>query len=581
MDTMITNRDIEHIFSDMATLYEMKGVQYKPRAYERAADGVRSLSEEVAEVYEKKGVDALKDIPGVGESIAGHIEEIITTGSFSEYEKMKKEMPVDIESLTAIEGIGPKRVRTLYDELGVENVDDLEKAVENKQIRQLDGFGEKTEANIREGIQFYREHHGRFLYGEIIDDVQRIEERVKEISGIGKVAVAGSIRRRRATIGDIDILATADDHAKAMEAFTNLTDVEKVFGMGETKTSVRLYGGIDADLRIVSDESWGAALVYFTGSKEHNVELRKVAQKKKWKLNEYGLFDENDERIAGRSEEELYDALDMAYIEPELRENSGEIAAAKEGALPILVGYDDIRGDLQMHTTHSDGSASIEEMARAAHERGHEYIVISDHTEALAMTGGLTPDELREQMKEIRATEEMLHEEGIGIRILAGSEVDIFKDGSLDMDEAVLKKLDVVGAAIHSHLGLSRDDQTTRMIRAIENPHVDIIYHPTTRVLNRRGPIDLDIDAVLEAAKRTGTILEIDAAPDRLDLSDKLIKRCVDAGVRMCIDTDAHHPDHLSFIEYGIAQARRGWATPDDIINTRGAEEMLSELKVS
>ena len=407
-----------------------------------------------------------------------------------------------------------------------------------------------------------------------------------------KAMVAGSVRRRKETIGDIDILVISDRPEKIMERFLKLPQIAHIYATGKTKTMVRLKNGLDADLRVVPQKSFGAALNYFTVSKDHNVALRELALKRGWKLSEYGLF-KGAKMIAGKTEEEVYKKLGLRYIEPELREMKGEIEAAqcrsnlslnREKArigtgLPALIGYDDLKGDLQIQTDWTDGENSIEEYAEAAEKLGLEYIAITDHTKALAMTGGSDEKKLLRQMKEIDKINYKLQATNYKLKVLKGAEVNIMKDGSLDIKDEALKKLDVVGAAVHSHFNLPRAEQTKRVIRAMENPNVDIIFHLTARKINQRDPIDIDMDEIIKTAKRTGTVLEIDAYPDRLDIKDEYIRKCVEAGVKMSIDSDAHNIGHMRFLEHGIAQARRGWAKRGDIINAHPLERMLKMLK--
>lgn len=575
-----SNHEIAKIFSEMAILYEMAGIQFKPRAYERAAQSVESLEESAYDLYAKRGEEALREIPGVGAGIAKHLKDLFSKGNFKEYELLRKKIPVDILGLTSVEGVGARTVQTLWEKLKIKNISDLERAIALRKLETLSGFGKKSQEKIARGIEFLKQTKGRIPLGFASPYVLQLFEALKRIPGVKRAAVAGSFRRRRETIGDIDILISADekDAPYIMERFLALPHVAHVYGAGKTKTNVRLKSGIDADLRIVLPHSWGSALNYFTGSKSHNIALRKIAIGKGFKLNEYGLF-KKGKRIAGETEEEIYEALGLAYIEPEFREMTGEIEAARSGKLPELVGFNDIKGDLQVQTNWTDGSASIEEMARAAEEVGLHYIAITDHTKGLAMTGGLDEKKILKQVKEIGALNKKYAAAGKKFRILTGSEVNIKKDGTLDINDNTLSKLDVVGASVHSHFDLPKEEQTKRVVRAIENPHVDIIFHPTGRVINKRKEIALDIDAVVRAAKRAGTILEINAYPDRLDLRDEYIRKCVDGGVLMSVNSDAHSQEHFKILEFGIAQARRGWAEKKDIINTLPLAEFLKKKK--
>ncbi len=570
----MSNQEIAKILFEMAELYEMAGVEFKPRAYEKAALSVEAASEDIRDIYKKGGIKTLMQIPGVGRGIAEHIEEYLKTGHFKEYERMKKKVPVNISELTRVEGVGPKMIRVLWEKLRIRNLADLEKAARAGKIRKLARFGEKSEQKILKGIEFLKKSGGRAVLGFVLPEVRALEKTIKNFPEIMEVMVCGSARRMKETIGDIDILATSKKPARVMERFIALPQVAHVYAKGPTKTMVKLKNGLDADLRVVPDESFGAAVNYFTGSKDHNIALREVAIKKGWKLNEYGIF-KGKKILAGRTEEDVYKTLGLRYIEPEIRENTGEIAASRQNKLPKLIDYGDLKGDLQIQTDWTDGANSIKEMALEAKRLGLEYIVITDHTRSLAMTGGADEKKLMRQMAEIGK----IQKEVRGIKILKGAEVNIGKDGSLDIDNKTLAKLDVVGAAIHSYFNLTRYEQTKRVIRAMENPNVDIIFHLTTRVINKREPIELDVDAVIKAAKRTGTVLEIDAYPDRLDIKDEYVRKCVGAGVKMSIDSDAHSTAHIKYLEFGIAQARRGWAGKSDIINAWPVEKMLKMLK--
>ncbi|OGF61910.1 DNA polymerase III [Candidatus Giovannonibacteria bacterium RIFCSPLOWO2_01_FULL_44_40] len=574
----MSNQEIAKILREMAELYEMEGVLFKPRAYEKAALGVEALNKEVKDIYKENGPKELLKIPGVGKGIAFHIELLLKKGRFPEYAKLKRKIPVNISELSAVEGVGPKMIKILYKKLKIKNLKDLEKAALLEKIRKLPRFGQKSEDKILRGIEFLKKSGGRQVLGFILPEIRNLEKMIRAFPEVKEAIVAGSTRRRKETIGDIDILATSKTPKKVMDRFVDLPFIAHVYAKGGTKTMVKLKNGLDADLRVVPKESYGAALNYFTGSKDHNIALREMAIKKGWKLNEYGLF-RRKKKVAGRTEEEIYKALGLNYIEPEMRENTGELELAKTRKLPKLIGYGDLKGDLQTQTNWTDGEDSIEAMTKAAHEAGLEYIAITDHTKSLAMTGGSDEKKLLKQMAEIDKINKKLHASGFKIRVLKGAEVNIGKDGSLDIKNEVLKKLDVVGAAVHSHFKLSRTEQTRRIIKAMENPNVDIIFHLTGRIINRREPIEIDIDEIIQTAKRTGTVLEIDAYPDRLDIKDEYIRKCVEAGVKMSIDSDAHSASHFKFLEIGISQARRGWATKADIINAWPLEKMLGFLK--
>ncbi len=570
----MTNAEIARVMREIAVFLDMEGVPFKPRAYEKVAYAIEAVDEPIADIFARGGIKAVEEIPGVGKSIAEKIVTLIETGRLPYYEELRSKTPVDVASLTAIEGLGPKNIKALYEELGVRTVEDLEKAALAGKIRDLPHFGEKSEQKILKGIGFVKRSSGRFPLGAVLPLIESIEARLRKIAGVKRVAIAGSVRRCKETVGDGDILVVAAKPDAVMDFFVGMPEVIHVHGKGPTKSSVKLDTGMDVDVRVVPAESFGAALNYFTGSKDHNVALRRLAIERKLKLNEYGVF-RGERAIAGRTEEDVYAALGLPYIPPELRENTGEIEAAQAGTLPQLIEYGDLRGDLQTQTTWTDGSNSIEEMAAEAQRLGLEYIAITDHTRGLAMTGGSDEKKLRQQMKAIDALNARLD----GITLLKGAEVNINKDGTLDIDDQTLAKLDVVGIAVHSHFNLPRAEMTRRVIRAVENPHADILFHPTGRVLQKREPYDIDIDAVIAAAKRTGTVLEIDAYPDRLDLKDEHVRKAVDAGVKLVIDSDAHSTHHLHFLHFGVATARRGWAGKADVINTKPLKGFLAALK--
>jgi len=491
------------------------------------------------------------------------------------YESFKKKTPIDLESLEKVGGLGPKTIKVLYEKLGVRNMTDLEKALKEKRLRGLPGFGQKSEEKILKNMEFVKLESGRRPLGEIEPVAEAFKDGLKKLSDISRIEIAGSFRRRKETVGDLDILAISKKSDKVMDRFVSQPDVLNVVVKGDTKSTVKLKSGINVDLRVVPPESYGAALAYFTGSKEHNVVMREIAKERGLKLNEYGLW-RGEKMVAGELEEGIYKALGMDYVEPEMRENLGEIELAKKHKLPELIGYKDLLGDLQIQTDYSDGANSILEIAEEAMKLGLKYIAITDHTVRLAMIHGLDEKKILKQMTEI---DELNMKFGGKIRILKGTECDILKDGSLDLPDSILSKLEVVGVSIHSYFDLPKKIQTDRLKKAMANKNVDIIFHPTCRVLGKREACELDIDEIIETAKRTGTVLEIDAYPDRLDLKDEYIRKCVKAGVKMSIDSDSHSIRHLEYLKYGIAQARRGWATKDDIINAWPVEKMLGMLK--
>lgn len=574
-----TNSAIAEVLREIGEYLAMQEIPFKPRAFEKAAEIIAGLEEEVADIYKRGGVKELLTIPGVGASIAEKIEEFIKNGKVKEHEQLKKKTPVDLAGLSRVEGLGPKSIQRLYKELDIRNLADLEEAAKSGEIAKLAGFGKKSEEKILKGIGFAKTSGDRSVLGFIMPRVRELEAALRSIQGVEKAIAAGSARRRKETIGDIDLLVVSKQPEKVMDYFVSMPDVLTVIANGETKSSVKIRPGVNVDLRVVPKESFGAALNYFTGSKDHNVAMRQMAIKKGWKLNEYGLYDVRggkEKYIAGASEEDIYKKFGMDYVEPELRENTGEIEAAMKHALPDIIDYKALQGDLQVQTNWTDGADSIENMAKAAMARGLKYMVVTDHTKRLAMTHGLDEKRIIQQWNEIDRVNKKLAGK---FKVLTGSECDILKDGTLDLDDKTLSKLDVVGASVHSFFNLTRAEQTERVKRAMANPNVDILFHPTGRVINRRAAYDIDMEAIIAWAKKTKTVLEIDAYPDRSDLKDDYIRMCVSAGVKMSIDSDAHATAHFPFLEYGIAQARRGWATKKDIVNAWPAEKMLQFLK--
>ncbi len=575
----LSNAKIAELLGETAALYEMENEPFKPRAYERAALAIEAREEPLYETFARGGPKALQEIPGIGAGIAAHLAELLARGSFAEYERLKKKTPVAVGELVAVEGVGPKTVKALWEQLKIRNLDELEAAARSGKLRALAGFGEKSEEKILKGIAFRRATGGRMILGAALPVARALQEKIRAFPEVREAAAAGSLRRMKETIGDIDVLVVSDNPKETMEKIAALPEVEHIYASGDTKTNVRLALGLDMDVRIVPAGSWGAALNYFTGSKAHNIALRELAIKKGWKLSEYGLFDSKEKQIAGKTEEELYEKLGLAYIEPELREHTAEIAAAERGTLPKLVPYSALKGDLQAHSDWTDGTRTIAEMADAARVLGLEYIAMTDHTQGLAMTGGMNEKEFAEQAKEIDEVNAKIKSQKARFVVLKSAEVNIKKDGSLDLADEALAKMDFAGASVHSHFELSVKEQTKRLIKAIEHPLVDIIFHPTARMLNKRPGIAADWSEVIAAAKANSTVLEIDAAPERLDLHDILVRQCVQAGVLLSIGSDAHSPDGFKMLPLGIAQARRGWAEARDIINTRPVEEMLALLK--
>lgn len=568
------NKEIANIFRSIAFILESQGVAFKPQAYERAALVLESMPKDIALIYKKDGLKGLDKIPSIGKAMSEKIEEYIKTGRIKEYEKMQKKFPVNIAELTSIEGIGPKMVKELYDALKIKNIKDLKKAIKAKKLKDLPGFAAKTEQNILQGIKFVESSGDRMLLGDILPYAESLVSNLKKSGLVTEAVIAGSLRRMKETIGDVDILITTRDSKKAFDYFLKQVSYQKIWGRGKTKLSIRTNEGFDVDIRALPKDVFGAGLQYFTGSKEHNIKLRTLAQKKGYKVSEYGVF-RGTKKIETKTEKDMYELLKMEYIEPEMREDLGEIEAAIKGELPKLIPYNSLKGDLQIQTNWTDGKNSIEEMAREAKKQGLEYIAITDHTKDLAMTGGSDGKKLIRQMIEI----DKINKKVKGIRILKGAEVNIRKDGTLDMEDRILSKLDVVGVSIHSLFKMSEKDMTERIIRAINNPHVDILFHPTGRIIKKREPYKVDIERVMREAKKTRTIMEINAFPSRLDLKDVYIRQAVKLGVKLAISSDAHSIEHLKYLKYGIAQAKRGWAQEKDIINTKSVNKLIDSLK--
>ncbi|HKU48561.1 MAG TPA: DNA polymerase/3'-5' exonuclease PolX [Nitrososphaera sp.] len=579
---MAKNADIARALRELGFLMELEGgdgdinnnIQYKARAYYKAADTIANLTVNVSELYEKGGTEALLQIPSVGKAIAGKLEQFIKEGGIAQLDELKKKIPVNTDELQGIEGLGPKTIKLLYDRLQITDLAGIERAAAEGRLRTVPGFTERKEKDMLNRIEFFRRGKGRRIIGDVYPLVKQIESRILKVEGVTKAVAAGSVRRMRETIGDIDYLVLSGNPEAVLDFFVGMPEVDEVIARGPAKAFVKLAVGIDADLLVVPSESWGSALQYFTGSKEHSVELRRIAIARGLRLNEWGVY-RGDSRIAGESEEQVYRALGLQWIPPEMRENRGELELALKGAVPKLIEYGSLKGDLQVHTERSDGTATMEQMAAAARQFGLDYIAITDHTKSLALAGGLDEEELLDQANRATELSDRLEE----MRVLSSAEVNIMKDGSLDIPNNVLDKLDVVGAAIHSHFSLPIEAQTERLVRAARNPSVDILFHPTGRLINKREGYPVDIEKVIDAALDTGTALEIDAHYDRLDLKDEYARMAVQKGVRLTIDSDAHHPIHFAYLTFGIAQARRGWATADDVLNTLPADRFLSALK--
>ncbi|MCH8067189.1 MAG: DNA polymerase/3'-5' exonuclease PolX [Nanoarchaeota archaeon] len=568
------NHEVAELLRNIAQLLEIKEeLVFKIRAYERAALTIENLDEDIEYVWKQGKLD---DIPGVGEALTKKISEFLETGKLEYYEKLKKQVPVNVEELSKVQGLGPKTILKLYKQLGVKTLKDLERAAKKKKIENIEGLGQVVEENILKSIEFVRSSGNRFLLGTALDIADEIKNRLKKLNYVNRVEIAGSLRRRKETIGDIDILVTSKNPEKVKNFFTTMNDVEQVLAQGPTKSSIRL-GGVQVDLRVLQEKHYGAALLYFTGSQQHNIALRKIAIKQGMKLSEYGVFLKKGNRlVASKTEEECYKKLGLSFIEPEIREDEGEIDASFKSKLPKLISYNDLKGDLQMHTRYSDGSNTLLEMAQAAKKLGHEYICITDHVgETFKIVNSLNEKRIKKQRKEINKVNKKFK----NFTILQGGEVNIRDNGNLDLKNNVLKQLDIVLASIHSGFKNSKEKITKRISTAMENEHVDIIAHPSGRLINQRPAIEWDLDNLLDKAKQTKTVMEINAYPERLDLKDVHVRAAVKAKVKLSIGTDSHDADQLRNYKLGIATARRGWAAKKDIINTYPVRDMLKQLK--
>ena len=568
------NSEITKVFQDIADLLELKGEnQFKIRAYQKAARAIEHLPAEAEQLATE---ERLREIPGVGEAIAKKITELVTTGRLDYYEKLKAEFPEGISTLLDIPGVGPKTAMLLSSELGISSVDELETAILGGEVARLYRMGDKTAENILRQIQAMRRKDQRIPIGEALPVVDEILARLKEIAGLKNLVPAGSLRRFRETIGDIDLMGTADNAPEIIQTFTSLPTVKEVLASGTTKASVVVPGGLQVDLRIVEHDSFGSLLQYFTGSKQHNINLRERAHRQGLKLSEYGITDLATEKLEKfATEEAFYERQGLQLIPPEIREGTEEIERAEQGTMPRLVELSDIKGDLHAHTDWSDGHDSIETMVLAAKALGYEYLAIADHSAGRGIAHGLDNERLRQQISAIRELNRRIS----GIRIFSSLEVDIRADGSLDMPDALLSELDIVTAAVHSGLNQGQEQMTRRIISAIENPNVDVLAHPTCRLLPDREAVAVDMEAIFRAAARTNTMLEINAMPSRLDLKDIHIYRARELGVKLVINTDAHSAEHLGFMRFGVGIARRGWCQAQDILNTRPLGELIGFLK--
>jgi len=562
------NKELADLFNRMADILEFKDENpFKISAYRKAARIIGDLTQDIEEIAES---GKLKEVPGIGEGMAQKIVEYLKTGKVSKFEEVRKGVSDALIAIMDIPGMGPKTLSMIHREKGISSLSQLERAVEDGSLVGLPGIGEKKVENIKRGIQLLKQSKGRMNLGIAFPVAKGIVEALREKTGSTKIEWAGSLRRMRENIGDIDILATGPDHERIVYTFTHLPEVKEVLASGETKASVIVEGGIQIDLRVVDEDSYGAALQYFTGSKGHNIHLRGIAKAKGIKINEYGVF-KGEKKIGGKEEKDVYRTLGMDWIEPELREDRGEIEAAQEDRLPKLVQESEIKGDLHVHSKWSDGTSTIEEIARAAQKRGYQYVAICDHSKSLKITHGLDESRLMKQIEEI----DRINEKMKNFQIFKGIEVDILSDGKLDLSEKVLEKLDLVVAAIHSGFKQEKEKMTKRIIQALENPFVDVLAHPSGRLLGARDPYEVDIDEVMKAAKRYGKAMEINAYFERLDLDDIHCRKAKEMGIRMVVGTDAHHLDQMWMISLGVAVARRGWLENGDILNTLPLKSIL------
>ncbi len=569
----MTNKEIARVFKTIADILEINDENFfRIRAYRTAAQNIENLTEDLSILVKE---DRLS-VPGVGADLAQKIKEMLTTGALAYFEDLKKTIPEGVIEIMAIPGVGPKTAKLLFDKLGISSIDALEKAAKDNKITDVFGLKEKTQENILKGISFLRQGRQNMLLRGALDAADKIINSLKTMKEIKEICPAGSLRRKKETVRDIDILAACAHPEKVMRAFTSLAFVQTVTAQGAAKLSIINKDGVQVDLRVVNSESFGAALCYFTGSKEHNIHIRELAKKKGLKINEYGVFNENNgECIAGKTEKEVYKALGLEFIEPELRQDTGEIEAAQKNGLPELITLEDIKTDTHIHSEWSDGADSILTMAQAARGRGYEYMVLSDHSQSLGIAKGLSPARLNEQIDEVKKINKKLD----GFKILCAAEVDIKADGSLDFDDELLKKLDVVLAAIHSGFKQSRAQITNRLIKAMESKYVNIIAHPSGRLINERPAYDYDFEVVLAAAKRTNTALEINCYPKRLDLDDTHARRAKEEGVMLALGSDSHSIEQLDYIKFGVFTARRGWLEKKDTLNCLSCDDFLKRIK--
>ncbi len=573
------NPEVAQLLYGIADMLEMQNVAFKPVAYRKAARSVETLSSDIAEVFKSGGREKLMEIPGIGEGIAEKIAEFLETGRLEYYDELKRKFPQHIAELMNVPGVGPKRIKLLHDKLGIKSVAQLEAAAKSHKLSKLSGFGEKSEEDILKGIGVFRTGQERALLGYALPVAEEIEHRLRSLKEVVRVSVAGSMRRMKETVGDIDLLASCRGTAAAariMGFFTAMPEVSRILAKGSTKSSVLLKSGLQVDLRVVDDASFGAALQYFTGSKEHNVAVRELAIRKGLKLNEYGVFRKGTNRnIASKTEEEVYRAIGLRYIEPEIRENSGEVEAAMKNRLPNLIKYGSVKGDFHIHTVKSDGANRLEEMVAAAKKLGYEYVAITDHSRSERIAHGLSIEDMEKWLRGIKAAAEKIK----GIRVFAGSEVDILPDGELDFPDDLLRKMDIVVGSVHSRFKSTREEMTKRILTALDNKYLDILGHPTGRRIGKREPYEVDLKKIFAAAAENKVLLEINAHPERSDLKDIHAREAKSFGCRFVIDTDSHSTENLKFMELGVAIARRAWLSPEDVANTMHLKELPKFFK--
>ncbi len=578
MKVELDNKKIAAVLNEISFYLKILNEDFKARAYERASDLILNLKEEISDIYFKKGLKGLKEIKGIGDSLALKIEELILKGESDYLKELKNKIPVAVFELNKVEGLGPKKIKILYDKLKIKNLADLKEAVSKGLVKNLPGFGLKLENKILKSLEFLMASEKRYIIAELEDYIENLRDKFLKSGLVENIEMTGSYRRKKETIGDIDILIVSKKPKVVMAYLKKITPVKKVLVQDDSKIIVELENDLEVDLRTASKENFGSALIFCTGSKKHVSKLQNFAIKKGFQLEELGLF-KDKKRVAGKTEEEVYRALGLSYIPPELREDNGEIEAAFEKKLPTLINLSDLKGDLQIQSNYSDGLNSLLEIKDAALKNGFEYIAITDHSKNLKVANGLTKERFKKQWQEIDKINEVLKRKKIKFKILKSLECDILKNGDLDFEDEFLKQFDLVGASIHSYFDLPKEEQTKRLKKAMLNKFVHIIFHPTGRLINKRPAYEIDMDEIIKTAALTNTVLEINAFPDRLDLKDEFIKKCISLNVKMAINSDAHSIEHFNYLKYGVFQARRGWAEKKDIINSWPLAKMLKMIK--